>query len=398
MWLASLLLALLAAPHGGPPVYMQASVKGERLELVLSGEQLSLGEWFGVPGRSELPLSEERRAALLAGAREDLAGLLELSVDGQTLELRVLGLKAFAPEAGSFGKEPSYELRVEAELSSDPLRMDCHWLRFPKPSAPKDPSAPPRELGDSSKERVTLAITSAEGVFDWVSLMRSEPSYTWHKPAAPVPIKLLPTGEPPAASGGLVRGFSAGALVLALCLAAGVLLGRATGAPGVRRSVHLAGCLAALMVGRSFSQAAPMPSPEQALELFGNLHSNMYRAFESSSRDEVYELLAASVDGPILDAMYGDIYEGLILREDGGAVAQVERVEVLEREFDPVLTAELGGSGFGVRWVWRVHGRVTHFAHEHQRLERIEARYSVRASKQGWRIAGVQVLSQEREL
>lgn len=398
MWLACLLALLLGAPHGGPPVYMQASVKGERLELVLSGEQLSLGEWFGVPGRAQLPLNEDVRAALLAGARERLAGLLELRVDGQPRELRVLGLKAFSPEAGSFGSEPSYELRVEAELFADPGRLDFHWLRFPDRPTPSDPNAPLAEPGDSAKERVTLAITSAQGVFDWVSLRRSEPNYTWHRPAAPLPIELLPTGAPPERSGGWRRGLTAGALVLGLCLATGVLLGRATGAPGVRRCVQLAGCLAALLVGRNFSIEAPMPTSEEALELFGRLHSNMYRAFESSSRDEVYELLAASVDGPILDAMYGDIYEGLILREDGGAVAQVEQVEVLEREFDEALTAEMDGTGFGVRWVWRVHGRVIHFAHEHKRVERIEARYSVRASMQGWRIAGVQVLSQEREL
>lgn len=398
MWFACLLALLLSAPHGGPPVYMQASVKGERLELVLSGEQLSVGEWFGVPGRADLPLGEELRAALLAGAREGLPGLLELSVDGERQELRVVGLKAFAAEAGAFGSEPSYELRVETDLSADPKRMDFHWLRFPSSTPSTDPSAPLPELGDTAKERVTLAITSAEGVFDWMMLRRSEPRYTWHKPAAPIPIELLPTGDAPAASGGLLRGFMAGALVLGLCMAAGFLLGRATGAAGVRRSVQLAGCLAALLVGRSFSQEAPMPTSEEAIELFGRLHTNMYRAFESSSRGEVYELLASSVDEPILDAMYGEIYEGLILRDDGGAVAQVERVEVLEREFDPQLTAELDGAGFGVRWVWRVHGRVIHFAHEHKRVERIEARYSVRASKQGWRIAGVQVLSQEREL
>ena len=51
---------------------------------------------------------------------------------------------------------------------------------------------------------------------------------------------------------------------------------------------------------------------------------NIYGAFDAASEDEIYDLLATSVDTALLDELYGEIYESLILRSEGGAVCRIE--------------------------------------------------------------------------
>ena len=393
-------LLLAAAPvHGGPPAFLEARVQEQRLEMVLTGEQVLLGDWFGVPGRSELPLDEIRRANLLAGAAKELPGVFTVEVDGQTVEWSLSGLQAFSEDAGIFGAEPSYELRLEAPLLRAPERLDFLWRRLPPPPQ----ASVGQEQAPAIQQTVTLHITSAEGVFDWQVLSEHEPAYAWHRPAAPVPIELIPqlqNAAPDRRSLGWAALMALGACALAWILDRGLRKGR-LGA-GVEVGLRL-GLLALLVMAGwrwfpAMLRSPGPPAPERAIEIFEGLHENMYRAFGGRSRDEIYDLLAASVDESILDALYGDIYESLILREEGGAVAQVDSIEVLGREFDQDLTRRLGGAAFGIRWGWRVRGRVIHFAHEHERVEQLEARYALRPTPQGWRIAGVEMLRQEREL
>lgn len=398
MWLGLVLAAGLggAAAHGGSPAFLEARVRSDHVDLVLTGEQVLLGDWFGTPGRVDLPLDEELRASLIAGAREALPEVVALALDGAVCEPEITGLRGFPATAGVFGLEPSYELQLRVPLAAEPRTLDVHWLRFPP--------EPEEGEGTERQRQITLHITSLEGVFDLQTLRIGEPRYTWHQPPAPQPIELLPVGlglEPPAGPGLLVA-LPLGLLGLVLLGWVGRRFWRAVPAGTARAgaaALWFAGAVVVLVQGqRAFLAGTRPPDEARALEVFEALHANMYRAFDGGSREAIYDLLAASVDGPILDAMYADLYEGLILREDGGAVAQVEGVDVLERTFDPELTEQLGGAGFGVVWDWRVKGRVVHFAHEHKRVERLRARYSVRASEGGWRIAGVEVLSQEREL
>ncbi len=385
-----------AAAHGGAPAFLEARMRSDHVDLVLTGEQALLGDWFGVPGRVDLPLDEELRSSLIAGAREALPAVFALAIDGLAGELEVTGLRGFPATAGVFGLEPSYELQLRVPLAAEPRTLDVHWLRFPP--------EPEGGEGTERQRQITLHVTSLEGVFDLQTLRIEEPRYIWHRPPAPQPIELLPVGlglEPPGGPGWLVA-VPLGLLGLVLLSWIGRRFWRAV-PPGTARAgavaLWFAGAVVVLVQGqRVYLSVNSPPDEASALEVFESLHANMYRAFDAGSREGIYDLLAASVDGPILDAMYADLYEGLILREEGGAIAQVEGVDVLERTFDAELTEQLGGAGFGVVWDWRVRGRVVHFAHEHKRVERLRARYSVRPGEGGWRIAGVEVLSQEREL
>ena len=139
-----------------------------------------------------------------------------------------------------------------------------------------------------------------------------------------------------------------------------------------------------------------IPSEAQAKEIFATLHGNIYGAFEATDEDEIYDLLAVSVDAGLLDELYADIYESLVMRDQGGAVCRVREVEKLGGHIESLPDAESELPEFKVRWRWRVYSTVTHWGHTHGRLNRYEAIYTVRHDGQSWKIAAVQVLKHER--
>ena len=56
------------------------------------------------------------------------------------------------------------------------------------------------------------------------------------------------------------------------------------------------------------------------------LHLNMYRSFDYTDRDTVYDSLALSVDGTLLDTVYEEIFASLVMRDEGSAVARVTSI------------------------------------------------------------------------
>jgi hypothetical protein len=144
------------------------------------------------------------------------------------------------------------------------------------------------------------------------------------------------------------------------------------------------------------------PSSDEALAIFKSLHRNIYRAFDYTDEGAVYDALAQSVDGPMLETIYNDVYQSLIMREENGAVSKVVRVEIdeakLTSKFDSAESTppdeELGS--FVVRASWQVDGLVTHFGHAHKRTNAFEAVYTVAPRAAGWRIVEVDILEQRR--
>jgi hypothetical protein len=118
-----------------------------------------------------------------------------------------------------------------------------------------------------------------------------------------------------------------------------------------------------------------------------SLLSNVYRAFDYHSESDIYDALARSVQGDLLAELYLKIKQGLIMREQGGAVAQVKQVNVLKVE--PIA----GGSadGFSARVTWQVEGTVEHWGHLHTRINEYAADFAIAAVNGAWKIIGMQV-------
>ena len=59
------------------------------------------------------------------------------------------------------------------------------------------------------------------------------------------------------------------------------------------------------------------------------LLQNIYRAYDYGDQSDVYDALAHSVNGPLLDELFLKIQSGLRMKEQGGAIANVQEVRIV---------------------------------------------------------------------
>ncbi len=147
--------------------------------------------------------------------------------------------------------------------------------------------------------------------------------------------------------------------------------------------------------------APPALSDSEAQSIFAALQQNTYRAFDYRTEDEVYDALAKSVDGELLNELYLQIHQGLEMQEQGGAVSRVREVTLLEGRKQPLTDgkATAGDSderGFQFRCRWNVNGTVEHWGHIHSRTNQYEAVFSIEPRNGAWKITRVELLDQKR--
>ena len=143
-----------------------------------------------------------------------------------------------------------------------------------------------------------------------------------------------------------------------------------------------------------FGPAVTLPSTEEALAVFAPLHANIYRAFDYTEDERIYDTLAETVEGDLLDRVYAEVYGSLILRKAGGAVSRVEKTEILESQVE--YSEDPDARRFAVVSRWRVRGAVTHQKHTHRRLNEYQARFEVRWQGEDWKISDMKVLKKDR--
>ena len=170
-----------------------------------------------------------------------------------------------------------------------------------------------------------------------------------------------------------VRSFTIARIALVLALLAG---------PLARASVALPSAMQAV------------PAESEARRITSALLGNIYRAFESREESAVFDRLAVSVTGEALRDIYLEHRTALELQERGGATARVDAVDV--REVQSLEAAEAGG--FSLVTDWTVAGAVTHFGHRHYRKNSYSAVIWLIPDGQDWKVAGIEVLSEERLL
>ena len=152
-------------------------------------------------------------------------------------------------------------------------------------------------------------------------------------------------------------------------------------------------------------QVAFMPEYQQYREfvddnsdpIFETLHKNLFRAFDYYSEEDIYQALETSIDGPMLRDTYLDIRESLRVQQQGGAVSNIEEVNVVEGEVvEPLPEAPLEGVGFAYRCKWELVGTVEHFAHIHRRTNKYDAIFNVEDRDGVWKITSMNVLDQNQ--
>ena len=157
-----------------------------------------------------------------------------------------------------------------------------------------------------------------------------------------------------------------------------------------RRDVVTAGITAAASVFALYVGIGAGTNAAKSKEILNALLYNVYRSFDFRDEGTVYDMLARSVDGELLETIYLETRKALVLESQGGARAKVNDVEVLEAD------SESTESGFRARGTWIVTGSVGHWGHIHQRRNQYQAEFTVQPVDGAWKISGMELLSEER--
>jgi hypothetical protein len=207
------------------------------------------------------------------------------------------------------------------------------------------------------------------------------------------------TGEdtaPHTAAQGAVFSEDSKARPRPLLLAAAALLLISLGCSRrARTPVLLLGVLGSVTIAISgLRSGQPVLNELEARRQFETLHGKIYAAFDGDSQEAIYDALATSLSGDLLEAVYLQIYSSTVEQEDGDVTVRIRRVKPLSSLVLPL--PDPGQRAFQVRYQWRVIGTITHHAHKHARINEYQALYTVTEQPDGWRISAVAIEDQQR--
>jgi hypothetical protein len=385
-------------PTDGPDADVRLSVEEGRVRVRIDANLAFCDQVVDVPRELDDALAEVEVEPLARGLFAALAAANRVRVDGVEVDpllhawRHLPHLEELEPLFPLCGARALIRVRLELEypLLSSPRRVSFLWGVFPIDTVARQGlDGPPIAIN---------AQLNAGGYDTPLQFTVQEPEFVWHGevPAAAELFFEVP-GPAPAAPARRLPLFPL--VGVALGLGGAAFLWRA-GRPGT------ACCAAAVALGLSWvgrdwgtvtwsAAQAPTLDPATALAAFEPLHQNIYRAFGFDDEERVYDALARSVDGPLLEQLYLQVYRSLVLEEEGGAVSRVQAVRTLEAELEASGPLADGRLGFTVRTRWQVDGAVFHYGHAHRRTQEYLARYTVaEVGTVGWRIVGNEVLEQ----
>ena len=178
-----------------------------------------------------------------------------------------------------------------------------------------------------------------------------------------------------------------GALLWIAWLALAAARGR-----GVDRTQAVAALALLVVTGWSFRSGGQAGlDDETGAEVVQGLLTNVYRAFDFRAEERVYDTLARSVTGDLLETIFLETRRSLELENQGGARAKVKDVELIGVE----LRSGEGG-GFVADARWNVHGSVGHWGHIHTRSNAYQALLNVTPVDGVWKLTGVEILDEQR--
>lgn len=134
------------------------------------------------------------------------------------------------------------------------------------------------------------------------------------------------------------------------------------------------------------------PSGEEAAPTLHALLYNVYRALDFRGEEVVFDRLAQSLSGDVLEQVYLEMRKGLRLENQGGARVRVREVDLLQVE--PAATKATNTLRYRVRW--NATGSVGHWGHTHLRTNRYDAEVTLADIDGQWKIADIEILQEER--
>lgn len=134
------------------------------------------------------------------------------------------------------------------------------------------------------------------------------------------------------------------------------------------------------------------PSGEEARPTIHALLYNVYRALDFRREELVFDRLAQSLSGDVLERVYLEMRKGLRLENQGGARVRVRAVDVLEVTPEPSPQA----GNLRYRTLWNATGSVGHWGHTHMRTNSYDALLTLARIGERWKIADIEILEEQR--
>lgn len=134
------------------------------------------------------------------------------------------------------------------------------------------------------------------------------------------------------------------------------------------------------------------PSAEEAAPTIHALLYNVYRALDFRQEEVVFDRLAQSLSGDVLERVYLEMRKGLRLENQGGARVRVREVELLE--VTPQESTDAGSLRYRTRW--NATGSVGHWGHTHMRTNSYDALMTLSRTGKQWKIGDIDILEEQR--
>ena len=147
-----------------------------------------------------------------------------------------------------------------------------------------------------------------------------------------------------------------------------------------------------MAVGRP-ALLAPRIDNDRAVVIVDSLLKNIYRSFDFREESDIYDRLATSVSGDLLETIYLQNRKSLVVTQAGGAQAKVKEVEIQD-----VSVTSMPGNPVGLVFHarWTAMGTVGHWGHIHSRKNQYEANLTVEPVDGVWKITGLELLEEKR--
>jgi hypothetical protein len=318
-----------------------------------------------------------------------------ITIDGQRVEPIVQQIEFYGVDFRDFAQQaPKHRVSMASAragiilsypTSKPPQKVQVVWDRFNKHIWTVNSVV-------YAYDKTTKATFSQQGNLS---------SYEWKNPGRPALPEIQPVALELSRPASVDVPIASLASLIAAPIFAGVLwicgAGRKVRMAVVGVMVLLA---AALWSTGHVTMSDPFPrslalNSSQAETIFSRLHTNVYRAFNYHGENEIYDALARSVDGPLLQELYLQIQRGLAMQEQGGAVSNITDVKLLSGQ--PELPVRLDPEqGFTYRCRWTVKGTVEHWGHVHARTNEYEAVFRIAERNNSWKLTAVDLLGEKR--
>ncbi len=398
-------------PQDGPHVDIRVEILQDKVVEHVAMNLVFLDEFAPAPRESTHdidPVELEQVGEAIAEAMRTHAPVM---VNGVAVIPKIQDLKLSAVDASLLPLFPRSGMRgmrrVEFSaiypLNQPPRTVTLGWDVFPE------------DLLSTPEHKRYLVISGeleAEGRRQGIEFSGDSPRVEWRAPTGAPADELLPVPAPPlaaevkdhsAANAWMLAGV--GALLTAFWL---------RGSPSWRQARWTQRCMtsalaasttalalwAVLVSVRPSNAVAPLPTSNEVMAVFTPIHANLYRALDYVREEDVYDVLARSAEGPLLEDLYRQMRRSLAIEEAGGAVGRVQVVRPMEAiverlEWVPSPPAQ-PRLEFVVNTRWQVEGSVSHWGHRHDRTNEYRARYTVASTPEGWRIVKQELLEEQR--